>query len=401
MLFSDTLSDILQAAQCVGTGAAPSDDEMLRLLERSRGGEILDLQEMVLLMEGTYKESGRRLILEFAEDQRRPHDEEILLLPPLYFSSICENNCKYCSFSALGQRLSVEEFANEFQVLMDMGYRSIELVSSQDPELYPHDEKYTHDNQLFQIDGALEYFDVAKSLLEQGGGGMLTSNIPPLDVESLKRLREAGLDCFLLWLETFQPEKYSELHVAQGPKGSQPFRLDSFEHALEAGLPHVAGAFLKGLDDWRKEEIALYCLDVHLRRLNGNGFSIIGTPRLKGAFADSSLVKDHTVSDEDYALNIALDRILFNGILWLQTRESFDFNLELMKRFGAGVILTLTSCTAPGGYSGSPKGKSQFPIQKQGLSRSLQILEEGGFQPHFVWDASTLVGFQRVPGRSS
>ena len=88
--------------------------------------------EIVELLNCTFDEKNRNLILSFASDMSRPHDKEILLLPPLYFSSICENNCQYCDFSSNGNRLSYDDFLDEFDFLTDLGYRSIELVSSQD-----------------------------------------------------------------------------------------------------------------------------------------------------------------------------------------------------------------------------------------------------------------------------
>ena len=183
--------------------------------------------------------------------------------------------------------------------------------------------------QRFSIAGAVRYFELARERLSSNGGGMLTSNIPPLDVGSFRRLKSAGLDCYLVWLETFNPRQYEQLHYARGPKINQAFRLDSFERAIDAGITHQAGAFLKGLYDWRQEEAVLYLLDRHLKKRNGLGFSIIGTPRLKGEFLRSPLVKPYQVSDDEYELNIALDRILFDGILWFQTREPFSLNSRL------------------------------------------------------------------------
>jgi 2-iminoacetate synthase len=400
-MFSDSLHDILQLAEGVGPGAGVSRREVLHLLRERADGGRLEASDVVKLVSSTYDQGTRQVILDFSADYRRPHDREILLLPPLYFSSVCENDCLYCDFSFEGERLALGDFADEFEALVDMGYRSIELVSSQDAELYRHAHDYTLDNQVFSIDSVLDYFAIARSRLDDDGGGMLTSNIPPLDTPSMRRLKDAGLNCFLIWLECFAPEQYARLHCQTGPKANQAFRLDSFERAADAGIEHLAGAFLKGLSDWRKEEVVLYMLDGHLRSNNGRGFSIVGTPRLKGRFADSEHVRGFGLSDEEYELNIALDRVLFDGILWLQTRESFDLNRRLINRFGGGVILTLSSCTAPGGYSKPPRSGSQFPVYKQGLAASVEALEEDGFRVHFDWDSQTLTHFGRTPSHPS
>lgn len=348
-----------------------------------------------MLVGSTRDPANRETLLRFAAEYRRPHDREVLLLPPLYFSSICENRCRYCSFSRKGERLTLEQFEREVAFLIDLGFRSIELVSSQDPELYPHAEGFSLEEQRFHTEAMLPYVQLVSEALGSNGGGMLTTNIPPLDVDSLRALRRSGLDCFLVWQETFNPAQYHRLHVERAPKGNQAFRLNAMENSIEAGIPHLAGAFLKGLYDWREEEVALYLFNRYLKGKNGRGLSIVGTPRIKGEFTESELIAPFRVSNEEYEANIALDRILFDGILWLQTRESFDFNLDLLTQFGGGVILTLISSTAPGGYSSPASAVPQFPVYKQDMDECVRRLEGAGFDVRFAWDAKTLASFQR------
>jgi len=394
-MFSQVLSELLSIAEDVGRAPLISPQEVLPLLEKASQRHRLSPEEISSLLNATLTEDNKKLILDFSSSYKRPHGREILLLPPLYFSSICENKCLYCNFSTVGSRLTYDEFLAEFDALLDLGYRSIELVSSQDPKLYAHEHTFDWGDQKFSVDGALHYFEIARRRLDEVGGGMLTSNIPPLDAKSLARLKKGGLNCYLSWLETFNPDQYLALHHGRSPKANQSFRIDTFENALGAGIEHAAGAFLKGLYDWRKEEVLLYLFDAYHKDKFGHGFSIIGTPRLKGHFGESPLVKAYQASDEDYELNIALDRVLFDGILWLQTRETPQMNRRLLARYGAGVILTIDCSTAPGGYSGPPKSAAQFPVFRQKLSRTVGELEEEGFRVIFGWDSQTLASFQR------
>jgi len=394
-MFSQKISDLINQVEKIGKLKPISQKELLFLLEKCIHGETLEIDEIIELINSTISYENKKLILDFSINYKRPHDQEVLLLPPLYFSSICENKCLYCDFSSSkGMRLSYDEFLNEFNALLDMGYRSIELVSSQDPGLYIK-KSSDSDTQLYDIYKAAKYFDIAKKSLEEKGSGMLTSNIPPVDIQSFKKLKSVGLDCYLSWLETFNTNQYPRLHYSNGPKADQAFRLDSFDKAIEAGIEHIAGAFLKGLYNWREEEAILYLFDKYLKTRNGRGFSIIGTPRLKGLIRKSKSVSSYLVSDEDYELNIALDRILFDGILWLQTRESFMFNNKLITDYGGGVILTLTSCTSPGGYHKLSKEKAQFPVFKQNLHKSVNALENAGYKAIFNWNSQTLLDFQR------
>jgi 2-iminoacetate synthase len=397
-MFSEFLKDIDSGLKEFGRRPALNPGEFLGLLEKSAAGKRLTREEIVELLNGTYGAKNKQLLLDFAANLNRPRRQEILLLPPLYFSSICENSCLYCDFSVNGIRLSTREFSKELQTLLKAGYRSIELVSSQDPGLYLRKDDYRLDDQKFSLERVIPYFEIAKKSLDEAGGGMLTSNIPPVDGHSLHTLKKAGLDCHLIWLETFDPVQYALLHRTGGPKRNQKFRLDSIERALDAGIPHVAGAFLKGLSDWRREEACLYLFDQYLKKNKGHGFSIIGTPRLKGRYASSPMVRRYRVSDQDYELNLALDRVLFDGILWLQTRERFSLNRKILKRFGAGVILTITCSTAPGGYHKNFKTKAQFPVFKRQLVQSIKTLEQDGFTVRFDWDSQALLDFQRTHG---
>ena len=397
-MFSQHLQELVNKAEEIGTKPPARQKRVIFLLEKSLSPKGLESDELIELLNATLKEDNQELIKDFASQYKRPRSKDILLLPPLYFTSKCENKCRYCGFSSKGTRLSKEEYLAEMNALLDAGYRSIELVSSQDPELFLKEKSYLPDDHAFKIPKVVDYFKLAQRQLRNRGGGMLTSNIPPLDLESIKSLKDVGLNCFLLWVETFHPAHYQKLHHENGPKFNQPFRLRSFEIAIEAGIEHIAGAFLKGLYDWRKEEMLLYEFDKYLRKMNGKGFSIIGTPRLKGPFLRSKLVRPYRVSDAEYELNIALDRILFNGILWLQTRETPALNKRLIHRYGAGVVLTLDCSTAPGGYSKPSKRRAQFPIFHQNLRAAVSDLENQGYKVIFNWTAKTLTEFLRKCG---
>jgi 2-iminoacetate synthase len=394
-MFSNKLKESVQLAERVGDSPPLPGKEFAKLLDQASRRALSD-GELVDLINGTRSDANCEIVLDFASTYRRPHDREVLLLPPLYFSSICENACQYCNFRQAGARLDLDEFEREFSFLVDLGFRSIELVSSQDPEIYLKADGFSLSDQNFDAQLLLPYIRLASRLLNEKGGGMLTTNIPPLDVESLKRLRENGLDCFLVWQETFNPGQYSRFHSGRGPKYNQRFRLDAMENAIAAGIKHLAGAFLKGLYDWRKEEVLMYLFDRYLKTKNGRGFSIIGSPRVKGLFAESPQILPYRMTDHEYEVNIALDRILFDGILWMQTREPFDFNRRLLRRFGGGVILTLVSSTAPGGYAAPALAEAQFPVYKQDLQNSARALEADGFSVRYSWNELDLSAFQRT-----
>lgn len=394
-MYSEIFPALIPRLETIGRTAPLETKGVVGLLEKRASGSVLTVEEIAALMNSLTADPNRKAVLEFSAAFRRPHDREILMLPPLYFSSVCENVCPYCEFRSAGKRLSAEEFGEEVRALLDLGYRNLELVSSQDPDLFRKKSPFIASDQKFDVAETARYFDLARREQKARGGGLLFSNIPPLDTDSLGRLHQSGLDVYLSWMECFDPVQYAHLHRKDTPKGHHAYRLDAFERALRAGIPFLAGAFLKGLFDWRREEAALYLFDQWLRQSFGSGFSVIGTPRLKGAFADTDTVRDYRMSDEDYELNVALDRVLFDGILWLQTRETPEFNVGLIRRYGGGVILTVDCSTAPGGYRRPAKVKPQFPVYRQDIRRAVRAYEDLGYSVRFDWNADTLKSFQR------
>lgn len=395
-MFSEELAKVRDEIETIGHEPVVDRRTVEGLLERAGSGSPLDTAEIVALLNALSDRENGDAVLAFSREYRRPHDNEVYLLPPLYFSSVCNNACVYCDFSSgNGVRLSIDDFRTEVQSLLDLGYRSIELVSGQDPDLFVAQEPFDLADQRFDVSGVARYFRTLKDQISANGGGMVTSNIPPVCVDGFSVLRDAGLDCFLAWLETFDPGRYSLMHVSSKPKGHQGFRLDSFDRARQAGVRHVAGAFLKGLYDWRKEEAALYLLDRHLKSRWGRGFSIIGTPRVKGRFAESSIARPYRMSDEEYELNIALDRVLFDGVPWLQTRESFAMNRRLIATYGGGVILTINCSTAPGGYAHPSSAAPQFPVHYKNVRKGVAALEEDGLTVRPAWDAEDLASLGR------
>ncbi len=390
-MFSERLAEVSPSLEEIGRQVIIDRRQTEALLEKASSGQRLELDELVALLNGLSDSRNAQAVLDVARATSRPNDHEVLLLPPLYFSSVCENTCAYCDFSCgQGVRLTCDQFIAEVQALIDLGYRSIELVSGQDPELFIHREPFDMVNQRFDVQPAAAYFRLLKDAISSNGRGMVTSNVPPVCTDGFRQLRSAGLDCFLAWLETFNPDRYTTLHSASGPKGHQAFRLDSFDRAREAGIGHVAGAFLKGLYDWRKEEAALYLLDQHLEARWGRGFSIIGTPRVKGRFTRTRIGSSYWMDDAAYELNLALDRILFNGTIWLQTREPFQLNRRLLNTYGGGVVMTVNCSTAPGGYSEPTSADPQFPVHYTDEMQGMATLQDDGFTVRSSWGPADL-----------
>ncbi|MCX6707008.1 MAG: hypothetical protein NT001_02600, partial [Candidatus Woesearchaeota archaeon] len=202
-------------------------DQVNRLLEKRIEGRSLEENESIALIHASIIDDIAQNIIKTAAMLERPHKNKIFALPPLYVDSICENRCIYCNFREDGDSLSYEEFRTELKALLSKGYRSIELVFGQNPSIFRRKEPFKLRDQQFDISSVIKYFEIAKGEIDSAGGGMLTLNAPPLDKDSYKQLKKNGLDCFLLWAETFNPMQYARLHPGHTPKTEQRYRLES------------------------------------------------------------------------------------------------------------------------------------------------------------------------------
>ena len=117
-MFSERLERSVSLAERVGQSPPLPAAEFARLLDQAARRPLAE-NELVELINGTRSDANCEIVLDFASAYRRPHDREVLLLPPLYFSSICENACRYCNFRQKGQRLDLNEFEREFSFLVE------------------------------------------------------------------------------------------------------------------------------------------------------------------------------------------------------------------------------------------------------------------------------------------
>lgn len=363
------------------------------ILKQRLRGEALSIQECCTLVYASILTDVAAMIIEAAMQLALLYNNKVFLLSPLYVSSYCCNDCEYCEFGPncskklnlpeiekthRGERLSLPEFVNEGIALLDMNYRNIELVFGQDTHFFKPLSK-----QMYDVTKLCEYVkELKKIMVMRNGGGMIVLNAPPLDIEAYKKLSNS-IDMMLLWLETSNILCYRRYHGTKYPKSDYPFRQFSFGNAHDGDIKYTAGGYLAGLSPWRDETLALLYHDRYLKEKYGrNGFKIIGTPRYKG-----NLEIDASVSDDEYLLSIALYRLIFDGIPWIQTRESAELNKKIIDTFGGRFILTKDCSTAVGGYSKKAKGKMQFPVHRY-TDEIFDYLKEKGIQPVYDWDES-------------
>lgn len=275
-----------------------------------------------------------RLVAQSESVTRRYFGRTMRLFAPLYLSSECINNCKYCGFSRenpiLRVTLSVEQAETESKYLVAKGFRNILLVAGEHP-------KFVSNSYLLEVVRRLVTFVPSVSI-----------EVAPMDTEDYRPLVAAGAEGLIVYQETYDRAAYAEVHTA-GPKRNFDWRLETPERGYAAGFRRIGIAPLFGLAEWHSEAVALAEHIDYLLRKCWRSQLTVSLPRLRPAAGDFH--PRHTLSDRAMIQLLCALRVTFPQVgIVLSTRESREFRDVLMP---IGVtMMSAGSRTEPGGYTG-------------------------------------------------
>jgi len=312
------------------------------------------------------------------EIKREVFGNRIKLFVPMYISNVCVNNCLYCSYRAqnraMPRRLLTEgEFRAEIQKVLTMGYRVIEIVTGEDPEL----------KAAGKLGG---YVRLAKRELERVGGESEVILMSwALDDGEFGEAYEAGADGFYLWQETYDEEQYGRLHPEGTPKHDFGWRLDVFDRAIKSGIGRVGMGVLLGLADWGFDVLALTAHGKYLEETYGITVDAIGVPRFK--YSDGAEIREapNPVSDEELRVVAGLYRLAFpKSHIFLNTREKFSMMKGLLK--GGGSEMNIACAVYPGGYT-EPRTERQFDYFSYPTAKTLKALKKEGYEVTYFEDS--------------
>ncbi|MBE7438669.1 MAG: 2-iminoacetate synthase ThiH [Spirochaetales bacterium] len=285
------------------------------------------------------------------------------LYSPLYLSNECRSSCTYCGFSYENQirrkTLSLDELTAEARVIYDQGIRNVLLLTGEDYVRTP-----------------VDYIGRAGASLRDRFAS-IGVEIYPLKTEEYAQLRESGIDSLAVYQETYDRERYKEVHL-RGKKKDFLYRLTAPERAGEAGMRAIACGALLGLSASVEREV--FVLGMHARYLMQRFWQCkvsISLPRLRPAEGFDAVP---SISDSRFVQYLcALRLFLPDAGLNLSTRESPRLRDALsnicITRMSAG------SRTEPGGYTGQ-ETTEQFSIQDhRSVAEIQQMLEYQGLDP--------------------
>lgn len=287
----------------------------------------------------------------------------VCMFTPLYVSNYCVNGCVYCGFNCRNRidrlRLDLDSVAKELDAIKETGLEEVLLLTGESPS--KSDVDYVCDCVCL----AAERFAV------------VGIEVFPMNTEDYERVQQAGADYVTMFQETYDPDRYDELHPI-GPKSVFSYRFDSQERALRGGMRGVAFGALLGLGDFRRD--AFCCgLHAHLVQRKYPAAEIsMSLPRLRPA---AHLEQTAGVS-ETQLLQVSLAYRIFMPFAGqtISTRERPGFRDGIVglsaTKISAGVSVGI------GEHSHSGHGEGQFVISDpRGVDEVVQALRSNGLQP--------------------
>lgn len=291
----------------------------------------------------------------------------IRLFAPLYVSNACLSSCTYCGFAkgldVTRRTLTAGEVEAEASLLAERGFRSLLLVSGE-----------------HRVEVSADYLvDVVSRVARV---------VPQVAVETqtwsddtYSRLVAAGCEGVVHYQETYDRERYAEVHVA-GWKKDFDRRLASTERAAEAGIRRLGIGSLLGLSsDWRADVLAVAA---HARFLVARYWKTdvtVALPRITDSAA--GFAPSASIDERRFVLALCALRIFepMAGIV-VSTRERAEARDGLMRI--CATHMSAGSSTEPGGYSTPGKSQEQFAVtDERSPEEFAAAIVAAGYEP--VW----------------
>lgn len=297
--------------------------------------------------------------------RRKYFGNNVLFFTPLYLANYCENYCVYCGFNCHNKiqraKLNAEQMEREMQAIAKTGMQEVLLLTGESRKM--SDVQYI--GAACKL--ARKYFKVV---------GL---EIYPLNSDEYAYLHKCGADYVTIFQETYNPEKYGQVHLA-GYKRSLPYRFYGQERALQGGMRGVGFAALLGLDDFRRDAFATGVHAYLVQRQYPHAEIALSCPRLR-PIINNDRIKPMDVGERQLLQIVCAYRLFLPyASITVSTRECARVRDNLMSicanKISAGVS------TGIGSHSESGLGDEQFEIaDERSLAEIFADLRERGLQP--------------------
>jgi 2-iminoacetate synthase len=356
---TDIMERVLSAADAYDPARFSPGDVRAAL-----GADECSLEDFAALLSPAATPFLEEIAQKARRETKKRFGNSVSLFTPLYISNYCENSCVYCGFNSKNKiarsRLDSEGIEREMRAIAGSGLLELLILTGESRKM--SDVSYI--GEACEI--ARRYFKV------------VGVEVYPMNSGEYAFLHRRGADFVTVFQETYDPERYGELHPG-GRKRIFPYRFNAQERALMGGMRGVGFAALLGLADFRKDA---YATGVHahlIQRKYPQAEISFSCPRLRPIRGDNRLTP--TVAGERELLQVICAYRLFMpfACITISSRESARFRDHVVDiaatKISAGVDVGI------GGRTGRASGGEQFEIddgrsvseiRDMLLSRSLQ-----------------------------
>lgn len=297
----------------------------------------------------------------------------VYMFTPLYIANYCENYCVYCGFNCYNSikrmRLTLEQIEHEMKVIADSGMEEILILTGESRS--KSDVRYIG-----------EACKLAKKYFRMTG-----LEIYPVNTDEYRYLRECGADYVTVFQETYDADKYEQLHLL-GHKRVWPYRFEAQERALMAGMRGVAFSALLGLSDFRKDALATALHAYYLQRKYPHAEISLSCPRLR-PIVNNDKINPLDVHEKQLCQIICAYRIFLPYVgITVSSREREGFRDGIVKiaatKVSAGVSTGIGDHESKytDKESNMLEGDEQFEINDdRSLKKMYEDMSKGGLQP--------------------
>ena len=297
----------------------------------------------------------------------------VYIFTPIYIANYCENYCIYCGFNCYNHikrmKLSMEQIEKEMSVIAKSGMEEILILTGES----------RNKTDIHYIGEACK---IARKYFR-----MVGIEIYPVNTDEYKYLHECGVDYVTVFQETYDTDKYETLHL-MGHKRVWPYRFDSQERALRAGMRGVAFSALLGLSDFRKDALATALHAYYLQRKYPQAEMSLSCPRLR-PIINNDKINPLDVHEKQLCQVLCAYRIFMPYVgITVSSRESASFRNGIVKiaatKVSAGVSTGVGDHESKytGKDSNGDDGDEQFEIEdSRSLNKMYDDIEDEGLQP--------------------
>ena len=300
------------------------------------------------------------------EETQKHFGNSVLLFTPLYISNYCENHCIYCGFNCKNRirraKLDEEGIRREMEAIARTGMEEVLILTGES-------------RKMSDVEYIARACKIAHEYFKNVG-----VEVYPMNTDEYAHLHENGADYVTVFQETYNSDRYAELHLA-GHKRIFPYRLNAQERAVRGGMRGVAFAALLGLSDFRKDAFAVGTHAYLIQRKYPHAEISFSCPRLR-PIINNDKINPKDVHERQLLQVMCAYRIFmpFAG-LTISTRERAGFRDHVIgmcaTKISAGVSTGIGSHAEEEG-----EGDAQFEISDgRSLEQVIAAIKERGLQP--------------------